>query len=295
MHQTTVARPGTACPNDAPWQNRVRVGVCAGFTLIELLVVISIVALLIALLLPAIKGARNRARATMCQSNLHQWTIAFAGYITDNDGRLEASSEDMTSFWPHTMFDYVNGDRKLLLCPTADTPKAPGELPFTAPYRGSTFHATWPAGWWGEAAEPDDYMTSYGKNGWAAQPMPHVTSWWYSAPVEGYAWQSSDEVDQPDITPLLFDSTWFHVVPLSENDTPPPFEEGVENGVGNVQLLCIDRHYGSINTLMFDWSVRQVPIKRLWTLKWHPSFQTDGPWTPGRGAAWPAWMDRFPE
>ena len=60
----------------------------AGFTLIELLVVISIVALLIALLLPAIKRARENARVAVCQSNLHQIHLAVFTSAEDNSGRF---------------------------------------------------------------------------------------------------------------------------------------------------------------------------------------------------------------
>lgn len=54
-----------------------------GFTLIELLVVISIISLLIALLLPALKGARDAARKTLCMSNMRQYGISSLFY--DND------------------------------------------------------------------------------------------------------------------------------------------------------------------------------------------------------------------
>jgi prepilin-type N-terminal cleavage/methylation domain-containing protein/prepilin-type processing-associated H-X9-DG protein len=60
----------------------------AGFTLIELLVVISIIALLIAILLPALGRARHAAQAMQCKSNMKQIEIAHYAYLTDNKGDL---------------------------------------------------------------------------------------------------------------------------------------------------------------------------------------------------------------
>lgn len=57
-----------------------------GFTLIELLVVISIIALLVAMLMPALGQARNAARTVNCASNLHNWGIALNTYAHDHFG-----------------------------------------------------------------------------------------------------------------------------------------------------------------------------------------------------------------
>jgi len=54
-----------------------------GFTLIELLIVIAIIAMLGALLLPALSAARERARRTTCMSNLRQFSIAYEMYAED--------------------------------------------------------------------------------------------------------------------------------------------------------------------------------------------------------------------
>ncbi|HUL51348.1 MAG TPA: DUF1559 domain-containing protein [Candidatus Nitrosotalea sp.] len=78
-----------------------------GFTLVELLVVISVVAILGALLLPALASAREKSRRAACLSNLRQVGIAIHNYAGDNDGKIPYGPKappftSPTDFYPST-------------------------------------------------------------------------------------------------------------------------------------------------------------------------------------------------
>lgn len=64
-----------------------------GFTLIELLVVIAIIALLLSIIVPALKIAKERAMDTICTSNIKQYQVAMALYCSNNDENF-ANGED---------------------------------------------------------------------------------------------------------------------------------------------------------------------------------------------------------
>ena len=59
-----------------------------GFSLVELLIVIAIIAILVAVLLPAVNRSREMARRVVCLSNIHQLTTAWLAYANENKGAL---------------------------------------------------------------------------------------------------------------------------------------------------------------------------------------------------------------
>lgn len=85
------------------WSSKKR----GGFTLIELLVVIAIIAILAALLLPALARARGMARQAVCQSNLRQIGLAFQMYTLSNDGFLPRLHPTWSTEWFEAITPYL--------------------------------------------------------------------------------------------------------------------------------------------------------------------------------------------
>lgn len=109
-----------------------------GFTLIELLVVISIIALLVGILLPALGAARKSAQRVQCLSNVRQIALASAFYAEDFKGRLPLVSGFNRQGEQIQMLDPYLGTRDIFTCPTAESTGS-GGASWVTPIRPPNF------------------------------------------------------------------------------------------------------------------------------------------------------------
>ena len=243
-----------------------------GFTLIELLVVISIIAVLMGILMPTLRRARNQGRTVVCRSNLRQWGTIFHLYMDDHDGLFVTGAD--SGQWRWAIQSYV--DKKVST---------------TCPEAINTHHANPALRAWGNDNIDQDHVSrgidygSYGINRWTYNRKKGNASEWQ--------WRTR-EVKHASTIPLFLDCAFYGAEPRAK-DEPPRYDgdQSSPSKANQMRRFCINRHNGNINGAMLDGHVESIGLKQLWTLKWHRQFDTRGPWTLAGGVQpqdWPEWM-----
>ena len=138
----------------------------SGFTLIELLVVISIIALLVSILMPALGKARKQARDVFCRANTHGIMMATNTYSMSYDDFLPFSGRD----WPYMgMLDFPDLlisqglDPRNMHCPSDK--RKPGSI------------ADWWQGWYGRAMNTSDHKDGTPPPG--VEPEADYSYYWF--------------------------------------------------------------------------------------------------------------------
>ncbi len=261
--------------------------ILTGFTLIELLVVIGIIALLMAILMPALQRVRKQAKSVACESNLKQMGLVFTMYAEDNNGYLHREAgPDPCHCWVPAMRPYYSRMPEIRVCPTTKTFHSDG---VTGSFVG------WGVYGEGVLTVVPGYATrgdhgSFGMNSWTANDTGDIHT--------GRNWRTLN-IKGGNIVPVFIDCQ--HPTGLPEVTDEPPEFDGQYPGRwhGNaIRSFCMNRHNGFVNGVFMDWSVRRVGLKELWKLKWHRRFNVNGPWTKAGGVQlsdWPQWMRKFKE
>lgn len=245
-----------------------------GFTLIELLVVISIIALLVAILLPALNKARDQAKAAVCKSNLKQWSYIWVMYADENNSKFPSgevsiapdgsliSGGDMAWYrgaWIVALQDEWQRHEEMLQCPSAN--KINDGFDYGGPDSMYRMANAW-----------ENYYCSFAANNWLYDTDRSMIQERNSQ----YNWRNVDAGGSyRNNIPVFMDSMWRGGGPHYETNLAhqrPAFNGQWAGFEQEMMHFAIDRHHGGGNVLFMDWSVRHVNVRQLWTLKWHRQF-----------------------
>ena len=268
------------------------------FTLVELLVVIAIIALLMSILMPALRRVREQGRMIKCQANLRQWGIISAIYTEENNGEFWASAGNTPCYWWIRFIEDRYKDwktNKLWFCPSATKPEwdergvRSGVL--------NIFNA-WGI-YTGGSLGPNGIAGSYGINGYVLIPYPNSsgairTQYEGGVPMQD-GWKTTGASGANNV-PLFTEALRFDLWP--KPDQRPANNELAAWSGNNMARCCINRHQGFVDTLFLDFSTRKVGLKELYTLKWHRSFNITDKYTLAGGVQasdWPEWIRPFPD
>ncbi len=290
----------------SPWTRRYD-----AFTLIELLVVISIIAILIALLLPALAAARRSADEALCLSNERQLALGFQEYVDTFNGESiplfdNANFSVAEYWWPALLQNYyastpapnfadysvqsgpdlpASGFQSpaVLMCPAAMATTPLNGTNLTGAYFG-TAGESWTVRVWPYTIS---YYGSYGFNAFLYSTAA-PSGWEVAAGLPMWPGKITSIDVNPATVPLFTDSVWLDESPFYGDlgSGPPPDLTGNWVTTGNPLMqpqmwrLDLNRHPGGNNIVYLDGHASTVPLANLYQNNW-TSYES---WGLGPGA-----------
>ena len=223
-----------------------------GFTLIELLVVITIIAVLAAMLMPAIAMVRSSAQSINCLSNLRQIGTAYAVYAEDWEGRVPAAQRlgggvnwytSITPYFTETQTAGVVLEVRGFLCPTQRS-----ILPFA--YQDTTKATTTTRSYGPNAAYDPSQIQAIAWGGFMLSQIPqHAQTINVTERCGEYTIGSNLQVVPPYFEPALDQTnhqpTSMNGISCTPNCYPPFLYDGRQVRIshrGRFALVCFDAH-----------------------------------------------------
>jgi len=235
-----------------------------GFTLIELLVVIAIIALLLSVIVPALRLAKEKAKDLSCRANVKSLSQGFRLHTETNDGKIfkygtHAGKYDL---WLLQMQDQLGDIDKVCSCPSVKKNEANAQS-------------------WGKAKlnwiwttdVPEPHQGSYGINGYLYTDA-------YSGVMTDQEWEIrryANVLDAPNsaVVPAFSDMMWVDTWPMDDDRVSRSFDLSHDTpftGKPYMNRVMIDRHGGKLNVSFLDGHVEHFELKEMWSLKWHKKF-----------------------